>query len=132
MQLQALIVDIGELATGYKIPGQFVQIKVGDSKPGFYAIASPPEPNNLGYVELLVKSIPGTTAEILAQSSAGDTCVSVCSTLAGFLGHARALTNVHASHCCGGARPYATVHEARLSHATIDAATAALSLRYFM
>jgi hypothetical protein len=46
-------------------------MQVGDSKPGFYAIASPPDPNNAGHVELLIKSIPGTTAEILAGSSAG-------------------------------------------------------------
>ena len=45
--------------------------QVGDSKPGFYAIASPPDPNNAGLVELLIKSVPGTTAEILAGSSAG-------------------------------------------------------------
>ena len=47
--------------------------QVGDSKPGFYAIASPPDPNNAGLVELLIKSVPGTTAEILAGSSAGGT-----------------------------------------------------------
>ena len=46
-------------------------VQVGDSKPGFYAIASPPDPNNAGLVELLIKSVPGTTAEILAGSSAG-------------------------------------------------------------
>jgi len=70
-QLQSLVLDIGILAEGYRIPGQFIQIKVGDSKPGFYAIASPPDVNNQGCVELLVKSIPGTTAEILVGSTAG-------------------------------------------------------------
>jgi len=29
-QLQTLVVDIGDIAAGYKIPGQFVQIKVSD------------------------------------------------------------------------------------------------------
>ena len=28
-QLQTLVVDVGDIAAGYKIPGQFVQIKVG-------------------------------------------------------------------------------------------------------
>ena len=31
MQLQTLVVDLGAVAEGYKIPGQFVQIKVGSS-----------------------------------------------------------------------------------------------------
>lgn len=70
-QLQSLVVDIGALAEGYHIPGQFVQIKVGDSKAGFYAIASPPDPNNQGCIELLIKSVPGTTSELLAASTAG-------------------------------------------------------------
>ena len=29
--------------TGYTIPGQFVQVKLGDGKPAFLAIASPPK-----------------------------------------------------------------------------------------
>ena len=32
LQLQTLVVDIGDIAAGYKIPGQFVQIKVRDLK----------------------------------------------------------------------------------------------------
>lgn len=31
------------VAAAYKYPGQYVQIKVGENKPGFYAIASPPD-----------------------------------------------------------------------------------------
>jgi NAD(P)H-flavin reductase len=31
------------LASGYKTPGQYLKIKTGDGKPGFYAIASPPD-----------------------------------------------------------------------------------------
>ena len=33
LQLQTLVVDIGNIAEGYKIPGQFVQIKVGGTRP---------------------------------------------------------------------------------------------------
>lgn len=31
------------IAEAYTNPGQYVQIKIGDTKPGFYAIASPPD-----------------------------------------------------------------------------------------
>ena len=46
LQMQGLTVDTGGIAEGYKTPGQFVQVRIGDSKPGFFAIASPPDPNN--------------------------------------------------------------------------------------
>mmetsp|Transcript_25027 Transcript_25027/g.69862 ORF Transcript_25027/g.69862 Transcript_25027/m.69862 type:complete len:305 (-) Transcript_25027:337-1251(-) len=65
--------DVGDIAGGYVKPGQFIQAKVGDSKPGFFAIASPPtEDNNLkGVLELLVKE-QGGTAELLCKMAAGD------------------------------------------------------------
>lgn len=62
------IVDIGDLAGGYTIGGQYVQLKVGDSKPGFFAIASAPSAQSS--IELLVKN-QGATAEILCDSKAG-------------------------------------------------------------
>jgi arabinosyltransferase len=69
--MHRLLVDAGpEVTKGYTIPGQFVQIKVGDSKPGFFAIASAPDANNAGVIELLVKNA-GETAEKLCSSSAG-------------------------------------------------------------
>lgn len=37
-----VVLDVGELAGGYTKGGQFMQVKVGDGKPGFFAIASPP------------------------------------------------------------------------------------------
>ena len=58
------------------------QIRVGDSKPGFYAIASPPDPNNQGVVELLVKAVPDSTAQLLADSQDGDKMLPHCMTLA--------------------------------------------------
>lgn len=45
--------------------------QVGESKPGFFAIASAPDPNNAGVVELLIKEQPGSTAELLCQAKAG-------------------------------------------------------------
>lgn len=68
--LQRLVLDIGEGAKGHQKGGQFLQLKVGESKPGFYAIASPPDSNNEGVVELLVKK-QGETAELLCSQSVG-------------------------------------------------------------
>lgn len=45
-------------------------VQVGDSKPGFFAIASAPSPNNLGALELLIKA-QGETAEALTALAAG-------------------------------------------------------------
>lgn len=78
------------MAEGYRIPGQFIQIKVGDSKPGFYAIASPPDPDRGGCIELLIKSMPGTTAEILVASTAGTATlysITYCSAARIFIYH---------------------------------------------
>ncbi len=72
MQLKKLVIDLGSLAEGYKTAGQFVQIKVGDSKAGFFAIASPPDTNNQGLVEVLIKDgPPDSTANLLCNISAG-------------------------------------------------------------
>jgi len=41
--MKVLTVDVpDEVKEGYKTPGQYCQMKVGENKPGFYAIASPP------------------------------------------------------------------------------------------
>ncbi|KAI8477256.1 MAG: Metallo-dependent phosphatase-like protein [Monoraphidium minutum] len=70
-QLHSVMVDVGtEIAAGYTKGGQYVQVKVGDSKPGFFAIASPPDPNNQGVLEFLIKA-SGDTAEKLAALAAG-------------------------------------------------------------
>jgi hypothetical protein len=39
--------------------------QVGEGKPGFFAIASPPDPNNQGLLEFLIKA-QGEAAEALA------------------------------------------------------------------
>lgn len=70
--MQRLQVDVGKIAEGYMVPGQYIQMRIGEEKPGFFAIASPPDPNNAGVVELLVKSIPNTASEQLAQLKAGE------------------------------------------------------------
>ena len=69
--LQAVVLDIGQLALGYQRGGQFLQLKVGkDAKPGFYAIASAPDVSNKGLVELLVKN-SGESAEALCAAPEG-------------------------------------------------------------
>ncbi|GFR44733.1 hypothetical protein Agub_g6061 [Astrephomene gubernaculifera] len=65
--LHRVLLDVGPLAGGYSVPGQFVQVKVGDSKPGFFAIASAPGAHPGGLLELLVKGVPGSTAELLCS-----------------------------------------------------------------
>ncbi|KAL3130519.1 hypothetical protein ABBQ38_008334 [Trebouxia sp. C0009 RCD-2024] len=71
-QLNKLVIDVGSLAEGYKTAGQFMQIKVGDSKPGFFAIASAPDSNNQGLVEVLIKDgPPDSTASLLCNISSG-------------------------------------------------------------
>lgn len=68
--LHSVLIDIGELAAGYTKPGQYVQVKVGDSKPGFFAIASAPDANNQGVLEFLIKK-SGGAAELLCALDAG-------------------------------------------------------------
>ena len=48
-----------------------VQMRIGEGNPGFFAIASPPDPNNLGVVELLIKAVPETSSEQLAAAKPG-------------------------------------------------------------
>lgn len=72
LQLHKLVINVGKLAEGYKKAGQFVQIKVGDSKPGFFAIASPPNSSSDGLIEVLIKDgSPGTAASLLCQGPQG-------------------------------------------------------------
>ena len=69
VQLVKITVDMGGLAKDYTKGGQYIQIKVGDSKPAFYALASAPAPDKP--VEIIVKN-QGDTAEILCDSKAGE------------------------------------------------------------
>jgi NAD(P)H-flavin reductase len=70
-ELHQMVVDVGaDKAAGYTKGGQFVQLKVGEGKPGFFAIASPPDPNNQGLLEFLIKA-KGDAAEALAALPAG-------------------------------------------------------------
>ncbi|KAG2319860.1 hypothetical protein Bca52824_013073 [Brassica carinata] len=64
-----------DLAASYTRPGQYLQLRVPDvEKPSFLAIASPPSlAASRGAFEFLVKSIAGSTAEILCGLKRGET-----------------------------------------------------------
>jgi NAD(P)H-flavin reductase len=69
------VVDISgnkELMEGHTKPGQFVQVKIGNSKPAFLAIASPPKLAAKGSLEFLIKAVEGTTAGMLCNLQRGD------------------------------------------------------------
>ena len=69
MQLVKITVDMGSLAKEYTKGGQYFQIKVGDSKPAYYVIASAPAAGQP--LEVIVKN-QGDTAEILCDSKPGS------------------------------------------------------------
>jgi arabinosyltransferase len=56
--------------------------QVGDSKPGYFAIASPPSPSPI--VELLIKHQPGSCAELLCGSAADSEVLSSAAMGKGF------------------------------------------------
>ncbi|PHU01888.1 hypothetical protein BC332_27139 [Capsicum chinense] len=66
--------DYPELASSYTKPGQYLQLRVPNvEKPSFLAIASPPKVAvNKGVFEFLVKSVSGSTAELLCGLNRGD------------------------------------------------------------
>jgi sulfhydrogenase subunit gamma (sulfur reductase) len=57
-----------EFLSQYKTPGQYVQIKLGDAKPGFFAIAAAPGAEQL---ELLIKR-GSPLADAICAKKAGD------------------------------------------------------------
>ncbi|KAK6122383.1 hypothetical protein DH2020_043893 [Rehmannia glutinosa] len=64
-----------ELAASYTKAGQYLQLRLQEpeSKPSFLAIASPPSiAASKGVFEFLIKSVPGSTAELLCGLQKGD------------------------------------------------------------
>jgi NAD(P)H-flavin reductase len=66
--------DTPDLAASHTLPGQYLQLRVPDvDKPSFLAIASPPKlAAARGAFEFLVKSVAGSTAELLCGLKKGD------------------------------------------------------------
>eukprot|EP00468_Gymnochlora_sp_CCMP2014_P012331 CAMPEP_0167753560 /NCGR_PEP_ID=MMETSP0110_2-20121227/7783_1 /TAXON_ID=629695 /ORGANISM="Gymnochlora sp., Strain CCMP2014" /LENGTH=322 /DNA_ID=CAMNT_0007639343 /DNA_START=971 /DNA_END=1939 /DNA_ORIENTATION=+ len=63
-----LVVDSPRAKEQYQIAGQFTQMRAGDNKPGFFAIANKPGEESL---EFVIKKVPGT-AGALTELSPGD------------------------------------------------------------
>ena len=66
-----LKVEAPDVASSYSKGGQYLQIKYGDSKPAFMAVANAPADAQGGTLELLIKSLPDSTAEVLNGLDAG-------------------------------------------------------------
>ncbi|KAM3741307.1 hypothetical protein ACB098_08G166500 [Castanea mollissima] len=66
--------DAPDLAVSHTRPGQYLQLRVPDvEKPSFLAIASPPSLSEArGAFEFLVKTVAGSTAELLCGLKKGD------------------------------------------------------------
>ncbi|KAL2518925.1 FAD/NAD(P)-binding oxidoreductase [Abeliophyllum distichum] len=67
--------DSPDLASSYTKAGQYLQLRLQDpnTKPSFLAIASPPSTaSSKGVFEFLVKSVTGSTAELLCGLQKGD------------------------------------------------------------
>ncbi|KAL3644687.1 hypothetical protein CASFOL_009867 [Castilleja foliolosa] len=67
--------ESAELAGSYTKAGQYLQLRLQDSesKPSFLAIASPPSiAASKGVFEFLIKSVAGSTAELLCGLQKGD------------------------------------------------------------
>lgn len=68
------VADSPDVAASYTKAGQYLQLRVPDSdKPSFLAIASPPSvAATKGVFEFLVKTVPGSAAELLCELQKGD------------------------------------------------------------
>ncbi|CAI0447352.1 unnamed protein product [Linum tenue] len=66
--------DHPDLAASHTLPGQYLQLRIPEvDKPSFLAIASPPSfAASRGAFEFLVKSIAGSTAELLCALKRGN------------------------------------------------------------
>lgn len=68
------VLDSPDLAASHTRAGQYLQLRVPDvEKPSFLAIASPPsDAASKGAFDFLVKSVAGSTAELLCGLKRGD------------------------------------------------------------
>lgn len=61
-----------EIAQSYSAGGQYVQMKVGDSKAAFMAIASAPGQPESASMMFVIKDTPDSTAHLITQLKTGD------------------------------------------------------------
>jgi len=64
----SVTIDNPKARQNYQKPGQYAQMRVGDSKPGFFALANKPGDNKL---EFLIKKVDGT-AGLITDLAPGD------------------------------------------------------------
>lgn len=70
-----LVVDVGEVAKGYTVPGQYVQVRSSeDQKPAFIALANAPADTTL--VEMVIKTNDGTAGAICGLDQGSELDVS--------------------------------------------------------
>ncbi|MCP4809797.1 MAG: hypothetical protein GY913_25260 [Proteobacteria bacterium] len=73
--LHAITLDVGDLASGYTVPGQYVQLAAGEGKPAFMAIASAPGADGF---EFLIQYTDGMAGQICkAQAGHSVQCSAV-------------------------------------------------------
>lgn len=71
--MNIVTVEVGtDITSGYDKPGQFIQMKVGDSKAAFLAIANAPGDSAGGLMEFLIKDVPESTANMILGLGEGD------------------------------------------------------------
>ncbi|MCA9774425.1 MAG: FAD-dependent oxidoreductase [Myxococcales bacterium] len=73
MRLITLSGGPADLYARYTVPGQYLQVAIGEGKPGFFAIASAPGERRF---ELLIKRSPGLAEELHAIRPGGEVRVS--------------------------------------------------------
>ena len=69
MRLITLSGGPADLYARYTVPGQYLQVAIGEGKPGFFAIASAPGERRF---ELLIKRSPGLAEELHAIRPGGE------------------------------------------------------------
>ena len=62
-----------ELSSAYTVPGQYVQLTVGEARPAYMAIASAPGAANF---EFLIQSTEGTAGDICSQEAGAEVKIS--------------------------------------------------------
>ena len=74
-KLHHIVLETGstELSAAYTVPGQYVQLTVGEARPAYMAIASAP---GADHFEFLIQSTEGTAGDICAQEAGGTVQIS--------------------------------------------------------
>ena len=74
--MHIVTVDVGKaIAATYKKGGQYLQMRVGDGKPAYLAVANSPEASADGKMEFLIKYFPDSNhADIISCKEGDEVC----------------------------------------------------------